>query len=96
MIVLFITIIVSIVRIDKRINTIDSRLDLQNDRNKKLQEYVSDAVCHINSIYKELGNINGYLPNMNNTINEIHLKCGNITNDVSMSMQIMIIGIKKL
>lgn len=83
MIALLITSIISIIRIDKRINTIDDRLELQNDRNKKLQEYLSEAVCHINSIYKELSDINGYLPNMNNTVNEIHLKCGNITNDVT-------------
>lgn len=83
MITLFIVIIASIVRIDKRINIIYSRLDLINDRHKKTQEYLSEAICHINSIYKELGNINGYLPNMNNTVNEIHLKCGNITNDIT-------------
>lgn len=83
MVALLSFIIISLVRIDKRINTIDDRLELQNDRNKKLQECLSEAVCHINDIYKKLDNINGYLSNMNNTVNEIHLKCGNITNDVT-------------
>lgn len=83
MMILFGIIIALVLKTNKRLDTVDSRLELQNDRNKKLQEYLSEAVCHINSIYKELGNINGYLPNMNNTVNEIHLKCGNITNDIT-------------
>lgn len=83
MMILFGIIIALVLKTNKRLDTVDSRLELQNDRNKKLQEYLSEAACHINSIYKELGNINGYLPNMNNTVNEIHLKCGNITNDIT-------------